>query len=345
MDEFQKIVASGQAVASDYLNFGWALLQANRLDEALGVLTTAKQMEPALLAADYALGILYKRERRYLNAEAALKQVLDRDPHDPGTWFNLGSVYLEQRKLEPALQAHRRVVEMGFARGQNFYVVSLFRCFNLLVRLEQPSEAQKYLELHGRMRDKVPGVAVQAPALEAGKYGTIVVPASPPTVPARQTALQKVAFVEVANPLRLELPSGASAETKTRSDLIPRDQYSLSFARFQLVPRFGPSLALGDYDGDGRTDLYVVNPAGSNRLLHNDGGLRFREVTDALGLAGPGASLGAVFADYNNSGHASLFVAGLGGITLYRNNSDGTFADATKQAGLQAPAGELATSA
>ncbi|MBI4462220.1 MAG: CRTAC1 family protein, partial [Acidobacteria bacterium] len=33
------------------------------------------------------------------------------------------------------------------------------------------------------------------------------------------------------------------------------------------------------------------------------------------------------------------------GITLYRNNSDGTFADATKQAGLQAPAGELATSA
>src|SRR5574337_345039 len=63
--EFQKVVAAGQALATDHLDLGMALMQANRLDEALGELTTARQTDAKLLAADYNLGILFKRELRY----------------------------------------------------------------------------------------------------------------------------------------------------------------------------------------------------------------------------------------------------------------------------------------
>ena len=62
--QFQKVVASGNATAADHLNLGLALMQANKLDAALGEMTTAQQMDPHLLAADYNLGILYKRELR-----------------------------------------------------------------------------------------------------------------------------------------------------------------------------------------------------------------------------------------------------------------------------------------
>src|SRR6516225_3434927 len=115
---FQKVIASGQAVAMDHLALGQALMLANRLDEALGELTTAKQMDPNLLAIDYNLGILYKRELRYPEAEAALKHVAEVDPSDPATWFNLGTVYFAQKKLNEALDAHQHVAQMGYARGK-----------------------------------------------------------------------------------------------------------------------------------------------------------------------------------------------------------------------------------
>ena len=89
--EFQKVMTVGKALAADHLDLGMALMQANNLDGALGELTTAKQMEPSLTAIDYSLGILYKRELRYPDAEATLRRVVEADPSDPAAWFNLGT--------------------------------------------------------------------------------------------------------------------------------------------------------------------------------------------------------------------------------------------------------------
>ena len=122
--EFQKVVTSGDAAATDYLSLGMALMQDYKFDAALGALTTARQMDSKLVAAEYNLGILLKREQRFPDAEAALQRVIEADPDDPATWFNLGTIYFAQKKLELALAAHQRVVGMGFGRAQNFYVAS-----------------------------------------------------------------------------------------------------------------------------------------------------------------------------------------------------------------------------
>jgi Tfp pilus assembly protein PilF len=341
--EFQKVIASNQALAADHLNLALALMQANRLDEALGSLTTAKQMDPKLVAADYNLGILFKRELRYPDAQAALKRVIKADPRDPAAWFNLGTVYFAQKKLEDALQAHQHVVEMGFGRGQNFYVASLFHSFTTLVRLKRPEEAQKYLKIHERMRDLIPGISLQNPALEGGKYGAIAVPPSPPTLVARRTAAEKVTFLDITG--KLGIPSGTADIPSVARGGIKAGEYSLDWARRTLAPQFGASLALGDYDNDGRPDVYVVDPARSNRLYHNNADGTFTDVTAKAGVAGSGASLAATFADYTNSGHSSLFVAGVGGVRLYRNKGDGTFVDETEKAGLQGQPGEVASRA
>ena len=336
VEQFHKVVAAGHALATDHLDLGLALMQAgqpNQLDEALGELTTARQMDPKLVAADYNLGILYIRELRYPDAEAALKRVTAADPSDPAGWFNMAAVYFAEHRLPDSLDAYKKVYEMGFARGENFYVAALFHMFTILTRLRERQEAEKYLKLHEQWRDKVPNISLQNPALQGGKYGAILVPIAPVTAAIREAGAYKVAFADVTPKLGIKLAAVAAPAND------PEHQIAAKLS--------GPSVAVGDYDEDGHPDLYLVVPAGKNHLLHNNGDGTFTDVTEKAGLAGQGASVSASFADYDNSGHPSLFVTGVNGVALYHNNGDGTFSDATEKAGLRKPgsgqSSELAT--
>jgi hypothetical protein len=94
--------------------------------------------------------------------------------------------------------------------------------------------------------------------------------------------------------------------------------------------------AFGDFDGDGRPDLFVPQ-RGRCRLFRNAGRGRFADVTARAGdLAKPvGRATCAAWADLDNSGRPGLLVGCLGAPNRYfRSNGNGTFADATEQIGL-----------
>jgi hypothetical protein len=104
-------------------------------------------------------------------------------------------------------------------------------------------------------------------------------------------------------------------------------------------------VAVFDYNGDGRPDIFFTNgadietlkkssPKYFNRLFRNDGNGKFTDVTEQAGLRGTGFDIGVAVGDYDNDGHPDIFVAGVHGNTLYHNNGDGTFADVTRKAGL-----------
>lgn len=71
-----------------------------------------------------------------------------------------------------------------------------------------------------------------------------------------------------------------------------------------------------------------------DRLYHNEGGGRFRDVTRQAGIRGADVGLGVVWWDYNSDGRPDLYVANdvEGPDRLYRNNGDGTFTDAAPEA-------------
>ncbi|HEX2718590.1 MAG TPA: VCBS repeat-containing protein [Gemmatimonadaceae bacterium] len=104
----------------------------------------------------------------------------------------------------------------------------------------------------------------------------------------------------------------------------------------------GGGVAAGDVDGDGRPDLYFTANVGPNRLYLNKGDYHFEDVTDRAGVAGPeGWKTGVTMADVDGDGRLDLYVSAVSYLTmhgrniLYVNKGDGTFADRTKEFGLE----------
>ena len=131
---------------------------------------------------------------------------------------------------------------------------------------------------------------------------------------------------------------------------------------------WGMGVCVGDYDNDGFDDLYVTY-YGGNVLYHNNGNGTFTDVTEKAGVRSSGWGMGCAFGDYDNDGRLDLYVAdyldvdvlklgdmgsapnctyrgistfcgprGLPGGRdhLFHNNGDGTFADVSERAGIDA---------
>ena len=132
------------------------------------------------------------------------------------------------------------------------------------------------------------------------------------------------------------------------------------------VSLYGMGVAIGDYDNDGLSDVFIT-AVGGNHLFHNEGQGRFHEVTQLAGVAGSAEvwSTSAAWIDYDNDGRLDLFVCNyvrwsaesdlaasyelpkIGRAygpprnfpgtypLLYHNEGNGRFRDVSTQAGVQ----------
>ena len=105
----------------------------------------------------------------------------------------------------------------------------------------------------------------------------------------------------------------------------------------------GMGICCGDYDGDGDVDIYVANDRVPNFLYSNEGDGTFTEVALFSGVAynedgREESSMGVDFGDYDNDGDLDIFVPDFQGetFTLYRNEGDGFFVDASSACGIAA---------
>lgn len=102
----------------------------------------------------------------------------------------------------------------------------------------------------------------------------------------------------------------------------------------------GTGVTIGDYDGDGRPDLFIVSKTESCRLFRNLGGFKFEDVTVKAGVGDQGAAAktwkqGATFVDVNNDGLLDLYVCRYNAANLlYINQGDGTFKEEAHAYGL-----------
>ncbi len=127
------------------------------------------------------------------------------------------------------------------------------------------------------------------------------------------------------------------------------------------IEMYGMGVAVGDYDNDGRDDVFITTLEG-DRLFRNIGGGKFRDVTAQSGIRNAKFGTSAAWFDYDRDGKLDLFIANyvqwspkgdlwcsLDGATksyctpesykgvssaLFRNLGQGRFEDVTQKAGL-----------
>ncbi len=107
-----------------------------------------------------------------------------------------------------------------------------------------------------------------------------------------------------------------------------RRLYEIAFA--------GAGVAIGDYDGDGKPDVFMSHHTEKDRLYRQTGDLVFTDVSVAAGLGESTEwSSGASFVDINNDGLLDLYVCHYDAPnSLFINNGDGTFREMAADYGL-----------
>ncbi len=127
------------------------------------------------------------------------------------------------------------------------------------------------------------------------------------------------------------------------------------------VRSYGMGVAVGDFDNDGRGDVYRTR-IGANQLFRNNGDGTFADVTERSGTGDESWGVSASFVDVDGDGWLDLYVGNYveydletetpcfrvtgerdycapksyppAPDRLYRNNGDGTFADVTMESGI-----------
>jgi len=109
-----------------------------------------------------------------------------------------------------------------------------------------------------------------------------------------------------------------------------------------LWANFISGAAVGDFDGDGWDDIFLVSSRRGvpNRLYRNNGNMTFTDVAAAAGLADlnddDDVCVGALWFDYDNDGRPDLLVLRFGRSLLFHNDGNGHFTDVTARSGIAA---------
>jgi tetratricopeptide (TPR) repeat protein len=332
--------------------------------------------------AHYILALIARAENRLQDATGEFQQVLKRDPTDVGAQVNLGQLFVQERKYNDAISAFRGAIET-----EPYNLTALYNLGLLLTRTGAKVEGQRLIQKFQELRQSGAGTTIGTNYLESGHYAEAVVStglepdlvdSAPPAV--RFTDASERFFGSEAGGTKLPGPSRLKPETgnaNVRANALVLFDYDgdgdldiFDAAASQRLLRndngiftdvtedSGLRLAgsqycfaavAGDYDNDGRPDLFIARFNDNAFLLyHNDGNGHFSEKSQQAAIKTPSAKgapyLSAAFVDVDHDGDLDIFVIGPTNILL-RNNGDATFAETTEAAKVSARNSQMTASA
>jgi len=312
-------------------------------DRALGLLRDVITRDPENLTAHYCRGLIVEALGRVEEANRDFRFVADRDPTDAHALYRVAATYTDpERPGEPpgVKQADALIDLFSKALDRNPYLVTA------LYRLGQSygwaRNRGKQDELLRRWR--LLNIAEDNPAGAGdmdmtkpfygglGRHALVIDPFAPEKAP---TVAAPPPRFDLLAPLNVKLPDG---ERWVNAYDFAGPLAVLGRAR----SRFGATVVPFDADGDGRTDLFlgaaVKTPTGlRDALLLNRGDSGFEDVSRAWGLPDDAPSVAAAAGDFDADRQIDLYVTGLAGNRLLRNDGGSRFADVTEAAGMGGP--------
>ena len=88
-----------------YYEQGWAYLEENQYDEAIGEFEKCIEIDPKFKKAYCNLGVIYIKKKSYTKAINELKEAISIDPQFKEAYFNLGLAYLRLGRFDDAKNA------------------------------------------------------------------------------------------------------------------------------------------------------------------------------------------------------------------------------------------------
>jgi Tfp pilus assembly protein PilF len=352
-DSFRRALQLEPGLAVARINLGIALFNMPDVPAAQKELQAAITAAPSAPQPPYLLGLAAKTQNKPEEAITYFQKVLRLDSNDVGANVNLGQLYAQQRKYAEAVAVLRTAVA-----AEPYNATALYNLGTALIRSGQREEGQKVIAQFQELRQRGSGTTLGTNYLEQGRYAEAVssTGAEPELV---DKTTPEVVFTDATATV---LPAGGDwgpADVKDGGaavlfdydsdgdlDLLEVagdkqrlmrndggkfvDITSTSGALAKTSTGVATAAVAGDYDNDGKPDLFVLR-AGGTALYHNDGNGMFSDVTAASKIPVSIASRSAAFVDVDHDGDLDLFVPG---VALLRNDGDKTFSDQTASAKL-----------
>jgi Tfp pilus assembly protein PilF len=355
-DAFKRALQLAPDLALARINLGIALFNVPELPAAQRELQAAATAAPSAPQPPYVLGLAAKSQNRPEEAITYFQKVLRLDANDVGANVNLGQLYSQQRKYVEAIAVLRVAVA-----AEPYNATALYNLGTALLRGGQRDEGQKVIAQFQELRQRGSGTTLGTNYLEQGRYAEAVastgaepdlvdkrtpdvvfvdttasvLPAgdwAPADLSPEQSAGAAVLFdYDVDGDLDLlEVAGGKQRLTRNDGGKF-LDVTSTSGALAKTSTGIATAAVAGDYDNDGKPDLFIVRSNGS-ALYHNDGNGSFSDTTATAKLnPNPSSSRSAAFVDMDHDGDLDVFVPGA---ALLRNNGDRTFSDQLSAAKL-----------
>ncbi|HEX5965078.1 MAG TPA: FG-GAP-like repeat-containing protein, partial [Pyrinomonadaceae bacterium] len=360
-DAFRRALQLEPTLTIARINLGIALFNVPDLPAAQRELQSAATATPTAPQPHYMLGLLAKAQNKPAEAVVSFQKVLAIDSQDVGANVNLGQIYAQQRKYAEAVAVLRTAIA-----AEPYNTTALYNLGTALIRSGQREEGQKIIQQFQTLRERGSGTTLGTSYLEQGRYAEAIsstgydpelVDPNPPAVkftdvtsttltsnwPADSASAQNGAVVLFDFDLDGDLDLFEVSGLRQR---LARNDGTGKFIDFTLVDFTQDARALakaniaavssaiaGDYDNDGRPDLFILHE-GLATLYHNDGNNRYFDVTEAAKIPKRPAGTGATaFVDYDHDGDLDIFISGQPHLLL-RNNGDRTFTDQTAEAKL-----------
>ncbi len=339
---FEEVVQLAPDWMPGKINLGIALMNVARGDlpqeqteaayqRAISLFEEVLQNDPKDPHAHFCLGLIIRWRGdvdQFPKAKEHFEAVTQIDGHDAFAWYNLGTI-------ASALGEPRERVTEYFrhaVRDDPYNNAALLGLHQQLRLQGKEQEASALLKESEALRN----AAWNTPTNDTyysdrGKFAQVISFAADRPTPA-DTA--PVPLFLRQDKFQVHLAPGARWAKSSDFGTGP-----VAELRAAVRKRFGATMVVLDYNGDGKPDLLLLSAVvedGKVRdlLLRNDGDGKFTDVTHDAGLAAPRPSLGCVVGDFDNDGKPDLFITGAGEQHLFRNNGKGGFEDVTQQAGL-----------
>lgn len=334
--EAQKVAAQIPEGPHPHYMLGLVARAQNRIDDALAEFQKVLAIDPNDAATNVNVGQLYVQQKKYSEAVAAFRTAIRAEPYNETALYNLGLLLTRTGAKEEGqqlIQRFQRFRQSGAGRslGTNY--------------LEQGRYAEAIVstgsepELLDRVTPDVKFVDATAAMLPA--------PADPRASGRLASPEHTLGLIlkpgDMSDPTRIDLIKHEIA-ARLGGNLAPLDYdgdgdldlfvvsptsqrlYRNNVGRFidvtgnlggisENFKGVGVGAVAGDYDNDGKPDLFVIR-YGNVSLYHNDGNGKFSDVTAEMGI--PVYSFlpsSVAFVDVDHDGDLDIFIAGLADLT------------------------------